>query len=137
MRVRAIAKELTPEQRDAIGGLARVQRAGPPIGEEHLVLGLVFAREHPRLGNGAWVIYQDALGNPLIEPLALYEVTDPRPSRYWHVDASDDHTLQLWPPAFGRPHFLEAAAEARSPERAELDALSRRLADEERRSEPT
>jgi hypothetical protein len=127
MRVRAIAGELTPSQSKAIGGLARARRAGPRIGEEHLVIGLVFARDHPRLGHGDWVIYQDDIGNPLIEPLALYEIIDHRPSQFWRLSIREDGSTALLPPALDRPHFLEDAAEPNSPEREELNVLRSQL----------
>jgi hypothetical protein len=131
MRIKATGERLSEEQRAAIGGLARKPGALPRAGAEYVVLGLVFACDHVRLGNGTWVIYQDEIGNPLIQPLALFSVTESTPSRYWQLGRADEvASYALWPPAFERAHFLEDAAEHSAAERQELNEIRRLMNDE-------
>jgi hypothetical protein len=65
----------------------------------------------PRLGTGVWIIFRDAAGNGVTAPLALYEVVEASPSRYWVPRKVDEHVLAVWPEAFEAEHFFEDTAE--------------------------
>jgi hypothetical protein len=131
MRVRTVAERLTPTQRKAIGGaLAQGDRLAIPARKEYLVLGLIFAFGGRLLGTGTWVLFEDEAGNGVQAPLALFEITDPRPSRHWVVQLVSDSEVALWPAAFGRAHFFEDVADGGPEQRSEFAATIRALRDE-------
>lgn len=121
MRVRAIAKRLTPAQRETIGG-GLAESMEVRVGVEHLVLGLVFAFNSRTLGSGVWIVFEDVAGNAVQAPLALFEVVDPHPSRHWEFRQFDD-SAALWPPVFDRPHFFGDVGDGAIEARKELAAV--------------
>lgn len=132
MRVRAIAKKLSGEQRDAIGGTLVRAPLGAPLGAEYLVLGLVFSFNSRRLGTGVWVIHQDEAGNGVMLPLALFEVIDARCSRHWEFRQQSDESATLLPSALYKPNLFEDAADGAPAERSQLAATRALLEEEER-----
>jgi hypothetical protein len=97
----------------------QVQRLGPgflrdhaihvTIGREYVVLSLTVNTASGTVGNGVWI---DVLMEPDVPtvipvPLCLFEIVDPRASRYWEIGVSPDGSTTLEPPSFSRKSFLE------------------------------
>ena len=87
MRVRCVSDYVTEQQRAALG---RRQYQGSlavglTVGEEYLVLGLEFVVDPDQFDTGPYVIVLRNHGVPVAYDLCLFEVIDPRASRYWEV----------------------------------------------------
>ncbi len=135
MRVRAKADRLSEEQRTAIGGsLAQSSRLAVREGSEYVVLGMVLASNSRVLGSAMWVVFEDAAGNGVQAPLALFEIVSARPSKYWQVQKLSESEVALCPSEFARPHFFEDAAEGDASARAELARIRALLDAEDRRA---
>lgn len=122
---------------------AQVQELGPRfrrgrsfgvvVGREYLVLGLSFGV--PPMAAGVWV---DILMEPdiptLIQaPLCLFEITDPRVSRFWEIRVSGEGVTTLCPASFCQESYHERLSD-RVPEVVEDFWRTHRLLLEESRS---
>jgi hypothetical protein len=108
MNVRCISDYITPEQRAALGrGKYQGMLAqGLTIGREYLVLGLSFIADADHFQTGSYVLIQPDIGTIASYDLCLFEITDPRPSRYWRVQARRDEAgerVTLYPPGLLDP----------------------------------
>jgi hypothetical protein len=74
-------------------------------GKEYLVLGLTMMTESWALGAGVALDLIDDSGGWSINPLFLFEVIDPRPSRYWVAKKVGEAELALWPESFFRDYY--------------------------------
>lgn len=87
MRVRCVSDYVTEQQRAALG---RRQYQGSlaaqlTIGAEYVVLGLSFEFDPEHYSTGPYVTVLLESGVPARYDMCLFEVTDPRASRYWEV----------------------------------------------------
>jgi hypothetical protein len=76
-------------------------------GREYIVLGLIVDSSPHSDTRGAWV---DVLMEPEIPtiisvPLCLFEIVDPRVSRYWEIRVSPEGNIRLWPSSFYREYY--------------------------------
>src|SRR5215472_4377904 len=105
MIVRCVLTNPTEAQIRVLGpGFRRDRSFGVVKGREYLVLGMDIDPATGAFGTGAWV---DVLMEPEIPtvisvPLCLFEIADPRLSKYWEVRVSDEGIVNLWPPSFYR-----------------------------------
>jgi hypothetical protein len=102
MKVCCISDYVTPEQRSALGRgeYQGMLAQGLTIGREYLVLGLSFIADADRFQIGAYALIQPDVGAIESYELCLFEITDPRPSRYWRVQARHDEageSVTLYP----------------------------------------
>jgi hypothetical protein len=92
MRVRCVSDYVTEEQRAALG--RRKYRGslepGLSIGAEYLVLGMTFEADPRHVSTGPYVMVLMKDREPATYDLCLFEIIDPRVSRYWEV-----HTVQF------------------------------------------
>jgi len=108
MIVKCVSAYPTETQIQVLGpGFRRDRSFGVVEGREYLVLGLIIDSAAQSDGRGAWV---DVLMEPEIPtvisvPLCLFEIIDPRVSRYWQVRVSDEGIVNLWPPSFYREYY--------------------------------
>lgn len=80
-------------------------------GRTYLVIGLQFSVNSNVLGTGAWVHVVNEDGKLSWAPFVLFEVTDPRVSSLWRVDATTDGQLRLWPELLYTPYFHDDLGE--------------------------
>lgn len=104
MRVRCISDSVTPEDNVAIGRhqLPSIRDKRLSIGKEYLVLGLSFEFDPAHLTSGPYVFILLDKGNVAYFDLALFEVSDPRVSRYWQirkVEFDSRQVVDILPPA--------------------------------------
>jgi hypothetical protein len=87
MRVRCVFDYFTPEQRAALGRRPSqgTLEAGLIIGREYLVLGLSFVTDPEHLNTGPYVTILHEIYGPRSHDLGVFEITDPRVSRYWET----------------------------------------------------
>ena len=126
MKVRCQRPTLTSQQIDELGLEPWPQFFGLEQGREYLVLA-IFAFVKSAWGRGP-ILQIAAPPDPLptFAPMCLFEVTDPRLSGFWRVEAWDK-TLAIGPELLLRPHFMEDLAED-SPEIAkEFRALCEKM----------
>ena len=108
MIVRCVSTYPTEAQLHVLGpGFRRDRSFGVVQGREYLVLGMDIDPGTGAFGTGAWV---DVLMEPDIPtlvpaPLCLFEVVDPRVSRYWEIRISLDGSVRLWPSSFYREYY--------------------------------
>ncbi len=108
MIVKCISTYASEAQIQMLGPRFRGDRSfGVVPGREYLVLGLIVDAAPQSDGRGAWV---DVLMEPEIPtvisvPLCLFEIVDPRPSRYWEIRVSDEGIVRLWPSSFYREYY--------------------------------
>jgi len=103
MRIRCIANTLTEEQRGLLGFPAwqnPLFQITP--GREYTVLGVTAT---PNYISGAVVQLANDASVCIFVPICLFEITDPRPSRYWRAELYNIHTLRLWPSEFLKEYF--------------------------------
>jgi len=101
MKVRCLANVATAEQIAQYGLDPKVEhRYYVTPGKEYLVLGLTAVAGDSAYGPGVTVDVLDDFGRWSIKPLFLFEVIDPRPSRYWVAKKVGEAELALWPESF-------------------------------------
>ncbi len=104
MKVRCISDYVTEQQRAALGRRQYQGSLAPglTIGAEYLVLGLGFEADPDHATTGPYVTILLERVGPKAYDLCLFEVTDPRVSRYWQVRAlqfGGRQIVELLPPA--------------------------------------
>ena len=106
MRVKCTAEKLSTDQKRRLGPELLSQEFHLTVGQEYLVYGLQF-----RLGGaggiGVWIDYETELGYLGSAPLALFEITDPRVSRFWELAFAPDGTALLEPRSFRREYYFD------------------------------
>jgi hypothetical protein len=65
---------------------------------------------------------QSDAGRSISPPLCLFEIVDPRPSRFWVAKKVDDYEMLLWPMEFYERDFFERLSEW---EPAEVESFRR------------
>jgi len=101
MKVRCLANVATADQVKRYGLDPRVEhRYYVTPGKEYLVLALTAVAGDSAYGPGVTVDVLDDFERWSIKPLFLFEVVDPRPSRYWLAKKVGEAELALWPESF-------------------------------------
>lgn len=99
MRVRCVSEYPSEEQIRQFGQSYRSQDYfGLTLGQEYVVFGLSFLIDSTS-GTTTFVGYYDGQ-NLLFAPLVLFEIVNPRTSRYWEARMHEDGSVTLWPPQF-------------------------------------
>ena len=84
MQVKCLARELTGEQEQATNAPARFRpRYQITEGREYLVLGISFVLNSAVYGNCCLFTIQEDAARCVLVPSALFEIPDPRVSRFW------------------------------------------------------
>ena len=135
MIVRCKLSYPTEEQIAHLGPeFVRQQAFGIEPGEEYVVLALTVDFGSRHLGLGPWVrIYTRKHVAHIITsaPLCLFEVVDPRPSRYWELRAPEGATVAtLWPPSFYREYYHDDLSEDVPEVVADFERVVKLLEDE-------
>lgn len=101
MKVRCISDYVTPDQRAALGrkSYQGTLALGLTIGKEYLVYALEYIADPDHFQTGLYVIIQPDVGWLVRYELCLFEITDPRPSRYWELRVLDISQTVLGPPS--------------------------------------
>ena len=107
MRVKCLDVSLTSEQKLFLGVPESVRtRHQITVGATYTVLGLSFVIGSHFFGSGPVLeILDDASPCISLVPLCLFEIVDPRPSRFWVARKVNDFTLSLWPEEFYEDYF--------------------------------
>jgi hypothetical protein len=106
MKVRCIARRPTPSQVAEFGFSSPFKRDfHVTIGKQYLVLALEFISESNFYGRGVLIEAIDDFGDWAMFPLLLFDVVDPRLSRYWIAQKTKDNSLMLGPPSFFRRYY--------------------------------
>ncbi len=106
MRVRCVATVATPEQVQRYGLQVTIEhRYDVTPGKEYLVLGLTALAADSAYGTGVTIEVLDDFGRWSIQPLFLFEVIDPRPSRHWVAKQVGEAELALWPESFHQDYY--------------------------------
>lgn len=116
MIVRCIRSYPTEEQVSRLGPEFFRNRAfGIEPGEEYVVLALTvdFGTRHTGLGPWVQIYTRKHVVHAITSaPLCLFEIIDPRVSRYWEVRAPDGATAAtFWPSSFYRPYYHDDLSE--------------------------
>lgn len=69
------------------------------IGSNYLVLGVSFG------SYGVLLQIVDDYGKCIFVPICIFDVIDPRPSKYWKFKKTSDSDLLLWPSEFFVDYF--------------------------------
>ena len=111
MRVRCLGECPNQEQIEKLGaGFYREQAFHVSAGKEYAVFGLEFAVNAKTRGTGAWIEIISDYGHLGGAPLCLFEVLDPRVSRFWELREWPDG-ITLWPPSFYRRYYHDDLSE--------------------------
>ena len=112
MKVRCLRQYPTEEQVQALGpAFYRKQSFHLTVGREYLVFGLQLSVNANMLGTGAWIQIVSESERLSWAPLMLFEIVDPRVSRYWEVRHWPDGAVTLWPNSFYRDYFHDDLSE--------------------------
>jgi hypothetical protein len=106
VRVKCTAERLSTDQQRRLGSELLRQEFHLTVGQEYLVFGLQF-RFGSAGGVGVWIEYETELGYLGSAPLALFEVTDSRVSRFWEFAVAPDGTALLEPLSFRREYYFD------------------------------
>ena len=112
MRVRCINEELTEEEVKATG--LPPGRWDLTVGKEYLVLGITIPLGNPAHPRGVGLEIERDGGTVLTIPLALFEITDDRVSRFWKarvLETPVGRCLCLWPEEFYATYFFDDLSE--------------------------
>jgi hypothetical protein len=109
---RCIRTTLTAEQRLATNapGHFHPQYQVMP-GKEYVVLGVSFFIGSTVYGNGPLFQICDDAGRCVSMPTALFDLVDPRPSRFWVAKRIGEADFVLWPEEFYREYFHDDLSE--------------------------
>ena len=106
MKVKCVAEYPAADHLGELGpNFYAKQRFAVTVGEEYLVLGLLFTRTRP-FGIGVWVEFEDDMHQYHHAPLRMFDVVDPPASRYWEIRAIENGNVALLPPALMSREFL-------------------------------
>lgn len=112
MTAKCIAVSLTEEQRTKLGAPHSLQSVYQlSIGADYTVLGITFVSHSRLFGCTPLFEVRDDMGRCFSVPACLFEVSDPRSSRYWRVKRLDECSLVLWPEEFHRAFFHDDLSE--------------------------
>ncbi len=109
MKVRCIQTSPTSEQREEFS----INRVGfsttdVTVGKEYIVLGLsVITMRNGPFGLGTLLEIIDDQDSWALAPMYMFEVSDPRPSRYWTIKKDSDNTIALLPESFHQPFYAD------------------------------
>ena len=107
MRVRCSGEYPSEELLELLGpDFHRKQAFAISIGNEYLVLGMLFATGEP-FGIGPWIQFKEDEGRFGQAPLSLFEIIDPRVSRFWEAVDWKNGVVGLGPPSFDRDFYME------------------------------
>ena len=128
MKVRCIANQATNEQVKNY----EVQRAAEckhnvTPGREYLVLALTALASNSAHGTGVTIDVLDDSGRWSMQPLFLFEMIDPRPSRYWIAKKMGEAELALWPVSFFQDCYHDHLTNGRPEEVADFKQVCARL----------
>ncbi len=132
MKVRCISKSVSAEQARAIG---MPERYNPEwaltVRREYLVLGIRFLLHLPHFGSAPVLEIQEDNRHYCVSiPSCLFEIVDPRPSRFWVVKKQGDFDLALWPEEFYARFFHDDLTEGVKAVREVYQAVVKKLEQE-------
>jgi hypothetical protein len=81
------------------------------VGKEYVVLGISFLVASEVYGNCPLFGICDDAGRLVSMPTVLFELVDPRPSRFWLAKRGGKSDLLLWPEEFYREYFHDDLSE--------------------------
>ena len=106
MRVRCLSKIATPDQAERYGGTYKVIREYDLTpGKEYVVVALTAGVGDSAYGRGVHIEALDDSGRWSSNPLFLFDLVDPRPSRYWIAKKVGAAELALAPESFFRDSY--------------------------------
>ena len=112
MIAKCIGTTLTEEQREATNAPALFRpRYQITVGKEYVVLGVSFLVGSEVYGNCSLFGIRDDAGRFVSMPTVLFDLSDPRPSRFWLARRSGKADLMLFPEEFYREYFHDDLSE--------------------------
>ena len=121
MKTRCVANQATPEQVKKYGLDPLVDHHFDVTpGRTYTVIGLTMMVDSWASGAGVALDLLDDSGRLSIQPLFLFEMIDPRPSRYWVARKVGEADLALWPESFFQDCFHDHLTNGRPEEVAEF-----------------
>jgi hypothetical protein len=102
MKVICRSTTLTPQQRQALDQVGQTDIYNFNVGEIYTVLGLSCGVDI----DGGALLHLAGPHYLLAAPLCLFDIVDPRPSRYW-IARKTEHTLSLRPEALHIDYFQD------------------------------
>lgn len=118
MIVKCISTYPTEAQIQTLGlRFSRSHSYGVVPGREYLVLALIIDAAAESNGRGAWlgILMEPEIPTVIEVPICLFEIVDPRVSRYWEIRVSDKGVVRFWPPSFYREYYHDDLSD-RDPE---------------------
>jgi hypothetical protein len=85
------------------------------VGKDYLVLGLSFLVNSAIYGSSSLLEVCDDAGRCISIPTMLFEVVDPRPSRFWLAKRVGETDFIFWPEEFYQEYFHDRLSD-RQPE---------------------
>ncbi|BEV73099.1 MULTISPECIES: hypothetical protein [unclassified Paludibacterium] len=115
MKVRCIASELTPKQKQELGLANSTHQYYQEVGTVHTVLGMSWHLSPPfgvmlQLPHRYYIL-------PI--PMCLFEIIDPRPSRHWIIQQAGTTGIECQPIEFYAASFAERVSDF-EPEACEI-----------------
>jgi hypothetical protein len=128
MRLRCIKSRLDERKAAAMGlEVSRGQDFHLTSEKEYLVIGLQFSTNTKIHGTGVWVHLVSDYGHLTWAPISLFEVVDPRVSRYWEIRMTTPGVVTLWPALLYTEFFHEDLADGQSVKVREFQRLQELL----------
>lgn len=111
MRVRCISTQLTNDQKHQLRliGPSSIYQIVP--GQTYLVLGITFMFPIEPYGGGVHYEILNDNGQTRGIPSCLFEIQDPRCSKYWIAREHEGGSLHLWPEEFYAEFFHDDLSE--------------------------
>ena len=131
MTAKCKATSLTADQRSKVGGSTHISSVYElSQGHEYTILGIMFAVQSSIFGSTALFEVRDDAGRCYSVPTCLFEIVDPRPSRWWIAKQLGDFNFVLWPHEFYQEFFHDDLSNGLPERVAEFESLVQRLKDE-------
>lgn len=104
------------------------------IGKEYVVLGLCYIPSSLYWAGKPAISIKDDDGDLSFVPIFLFEIIDPRPSKFWQIRYNDDGSLEMYPEAFYRNFFHDDLSEGVPEIKADFIKICEKLEKEQAES---
>ena len=102
-------------------------------GSEYVALGISYIPKSEAFGISPTVMVKNDRGGLSFAPLALFEITEGTPSRYWEIRWSIDGVLKMWPISFYNQYYHDDLLEGVENVKRDFEVVVKKLQKEANR----
>lgn len=129
MIIRCVANSVNDELaiKLGLGRFAPKSFSALTPGSEYVVLGISYLPKSEAYGISPTVLVKSDTGSLSFAPLAIFEITESTPSRYWEIRWSTDGILKMWPSSFYEDFYHDDLLEGIEDVRRDFETVVEKL----------